>query len=404
MTVPVTTTLFGDGYWDDATRRDAAARSDAAVHRVRLPGGVSVWVIVSYDEARAALTDPRLSKDIVGLRRILRRQYTHAGHGPQVSRMFSPHMLFADPPTHTRLRRLVAAQFTRPRVDALRPHIERITADLLHGLPRGRPVDLMAEVAFLLPLTVICELLGVPVADRGSFRAWTRAMMGDHPADTVPASEAMADYFMRLIAAKRARPANDLLSALVHASYDGDVLTQEELLGTLFLLFIAGHETTAGLIGNAARWLMADRRLWRDLGADSALVSAAIDEMLRYDAPVRMATHRYTREPVTYAGTTIPADELVLVGLAAANRDPRRFDCADTLDIRRDVTGHLGFGYGIHHCLGASLGKLEADIALTMLTRRYPRARLAVPATRLTRQRSAIINSYVALPVLLGPP
>lgn len=394
--------LFSPLYWDRSLEVADALRAEAAVHQAVMVGGVRVWVIARYDQAREALADTALSKDSAGLSAIIRRQLVEAGETGEMSDMFSPHMLFRDDPEHARLRKLVAPQFTRPRVDAQRPRIEQLTSRLLADLPRDRPVDLIKHFAFPLPLTVICELLGVPDDKRDSLREWTAALMEDHPARTVPASRAMKAYFEELIGAKRAEPGDDLLSALVHVCADEDRLTHEELVGTLFLLFVAGHETTTNLIGNSVRWLLADAERWRALGRRPELIPAAVEELLRFDSPVRMATHRYTTRDVVYGDVRIPAGELVLPSLQSANRDPARFDRPDQLDLGRDAQGHLAFGHGIHYCLGAALGRLEAEIVLGQLTTRCPHARLAVPEDQLREQRSTIMKGLVELPVLLG--
>lgn len=399
MTAPP---LFSDEYWDKSLEVADALRAEASVHPATLPNQVRVWVIGRYDHARAALTDPRLSKDVAGLTAIIGNQLAASGQSNELSKMFSPHMMFTDDPEHARLRGLVAAKFTRRRVEALRPRVEQLVDDLLDPLPTGRPVDLIERVAFPLPLTVICELLGVPLREREPLRDWTAALMEDLPARVLPASTAMERYFTDLIAAKRADPGDDLLSALIQVADHEDRLTPAELMGTVFLLFVAGHETSTNLIGNSVRWLLQDPQRWKSLADHPEHVPGAVQELLRWDSPVRMATHRFTTEPVEYGGVLIPAGEIVLVSLQSANRDTARFPGGDTLDLRRDASGHLAFGHGIHYCLGAQLGRMEAEITLAELTRRFPHARLAVDDSALRRRPSAIMNGYAALPAILG--
>jgi cytochrome P450 len=397
------TTLFSEDYWNSSLKIADAMRTQAPVHRALLPNGVRVWVIGQYDHARAALADPRLSKDNAGLTAIIRDQLTAAGQEPDLSNMFAPHMMFNDDPAHARLRALVAAKFTRARVQALRPWIELLSATLLDDLPLDRPVDLIDRVAFPLPLAVICELLGVPIDQRDSLREWTAALMEDLPERALPASRAMERYFTELIADKRANPGDDLLSALVQTPEGDDGLTPAELMGTLFLLFVAGHETTTNLIGNAVRHLLEQPLHWRRLGEEPVLVPAAVEELLRYDSPVRMATHRFTTTDVDYGGVTIPAGEIVLVWLQSANRDDARFPRARDLVLgRADAAGHLSFGHGIHYCLGAPLGRMEAEIVLRGLTQRFPDALLAADVQTLQRRPSAIMNGYLTLPVRLA--
>lgn len=401
----VGTGLFTEDYWTRSLEVTDALRAQAPVHRATLANQVRVWVIGRHEHARAALADPRLSKDAAGLNTIIRRQLADAGESTELSAMFSPHMLFSEGTSHTRLRRLVAAKFTATRIQRLRPRVEQVTAELLDALPMHHPADLVEHFAFPLPLTVICELLGVPDTERSSLREWTAALMDDLPARVLPASRAMTRYFTGLVAAKRAEPGEDLLSALVQVSADEDRLTDDELMGTLFLLFVAGHETATNAISNAVRWLLADPSRWTALGRDPELVPAAVEETLRYDGPVRHATHRYTTEPVEYGGVLIPAGEVVLVSLLSANRDPERFGPrAHEFDPGRDARGHLAFGHGVHYCLGASLGRMEAVVALTQITQRFPHASLAVAEHGLHRQRSAIMGGHLELPVLLTGP
>ncbi len=397
-------TFFSEGFWDRSLVIGDGLRDRRPVHQAVLANGLQVWVICRYDEARAALADPHLSKAIDGLKAVIHDQLSRAGLDPSLSNMFSGHMLFQNDPEHARLRRLLAAGFTRARVEGLRPRIEQLTTDILAELPLAHPVDLIDRIAFQLPLTVICELLGVPLYERDSLRKWTEAMMEDHPDQNIPASQALEAFFVDLIKAKRQAPEDDLLSALVQVADREDRLDESELLATVFLIFVAGHETTTNAIGNAARWLLQDPARWRLLGRQPELVPNAVEESMRFDSAVRNATFRYTDEAVEIGGVRIPAGEVVLVSLQAANRDPARFLDAELFDLRRaDARAHLSFGHGIHHCLGASLGRMELEIVLGALTRRFPNARLAVGQRRLRRKHSAIMNGYVDLPVHLEP-
>ena len=402
MQTTVTRSLDDTGWCRSLTPADPA-RPEAGVYRMELVSGVRVWVVAGYDRARAALADPRLSKDVTGLTRIMTGHLAAIGADTELSGMYSPHMLFQDGVEHTRLRGLVSTEFTRARVDALRPRVAGIVAGLLDPLPVDEPVDLVDALAYPLPIRVICDLLGVPDADQDRLRGLTEALMDDDNARNVPASRELHGYFTDLFAARRAEPGLDLLSALLDPA-NADRLTPDELMATVFLLFVAGHETSTNLIGNAIRWLLEDPDRWRALGADPALAPRALEEVLRFDSPVRMSTHRFTAEPVEYGGITIPAGEIVMVWLHDSSRDGSRFTDADHFDPdRRDAAAHLGFGHGPHYCLGAPLGRMEALAALTHLARHHPGARLAVPGGDLVRQQSAIMNGYRALPVVLGP-
>ncbi|MET9212957.1 MULTISPECIES: cytochrome P450 family protein [unclassified Nocardia] len=377
-------------------------RADGPVHRVRFPDDVVRWVVIGYAEARVALADPRLRKDIARIDTIVHAKRGSTPSDPNVVALLS-HMLSTDPPAHTRLRKLVNKAFTAKRVAALRPRIEQITASLLDAMAERDQVDLMDEFANPLPVTVICELLGVPYADRDDFQTWTRALVtvaGEGEDDERPAaSAAMVAYLANLVRAKQTDPADDLLSQLVLADDDGDRLTDRELVSMAFLLLVAGHETTVNLIGNGVNALLRRPEQWRALCADPAGVPAAIEEFLRFDGPVDMATVRYTAEPITLGSTEIPAGELVYVALAAANRDPARFADADTLAVDGQPTGHLAFGHGIHFCVGAPLARLEAEIAYTALLRRFPDLRLADAANTGHWQTSTLIRGLLELPV-----
>ncbi|TWP51745.1 cytochrome P450 [Lentzea tibetensis] len=358
---------------------------------VTLPNGLDGWITTGYDDARAVLADPRLCKDAALVGRVLQAKLAAAGRPTDLSGMFYPHMMFADGADHARLRGLVSKQFTARRVEDLRPRIAHITETLLGELPVDEPVDLIAAFAAPLPITVICDLLGVPETDRTSFRAWAGALMEDTAEVSGPATAAMGQYLADLIAAKRRDPDEDLLSALTAAG-DSDQLSADELIGTCFLLLTAGHETTTAMIGSAVVLLLLhDPAAWRAIGADPALLAGAIDETLRLESPVRMASHRVTTAPVTLGGVTIPRDEFVFAGLGAANQDTTRFSDPETFDPTRRGSQHLAFGHGPHHCLGAQLAELEGRIALAALSNRFPDARLVDPQ-RPPRQPSEFLN------------
>ncbi|MFR9731778.1 cytochrome P450 family protein [Saccharopolyspora sp. MS10] len=398
----IRTELLTEGYWDRAAEVERALREQAPVHRAIQRDGAPVWVIGSFAEARAALNDPRLAKDSDRLNEIIRAKRDPSA-GQELSGLFSKHMLNADPPDHTRLRKLLARDFTVRRIAALRPRVQELVTGLLDELPTGEPLDLIERFAFPLPITVICELLGVPEGDRSRFREWTAALLVPDPIEqSLTASREMAAFFHELFAAKRAAPGEDLISALTGASADEDRLTEEELLATAFLLIVAGHETTVNLVGNGARWLLAEPAKWAALRERPELLPDAVEEVLRYDGPLRMSTHRFTAEDVTIGGTTIPAGELVLINLTSANRDGEQFEQADELDLDRGRTGHLAFGHGLHHCLGAPLARLEGEVAFQELTRRFPGARLAAGEAELRRSRGLVMNGFLALPVVLG--
>ncbi|MFJ7912015.1 cytochrome P450 [Kitasatospora sp. NPDC096204] len=366
----------------------AALREKGPVHRVLVPGSGEAWLVVTRDEARAALTDPRLSNDI----RHSSAWTDDGGHALGVN------MLQSDPPQHTRLRELVADKFTAGRIRALRPRIQEIADSLLDALPEAGSVDLVASYALPLPMTVICELLGVPAADRAGFHAWSTELVApSSPQAAGAAAGAMTGHLTALIEERRTSPRQDLLSALVTPTTDG--LSAEELLGMAFLLLVAGHETTVNLISGAVLSLLAHPEQLAALRADPGLVDSAIEETLRYDGPVESAAFRYATEPVRIGDTTIPAGDSVLVSPAAASRDPRHFPDPDRFDIHRRPAGHLAFGHGIHHCLGAPLARVEAAIALRTLIGRRPRLALDADPADLVRRPSTMLRGLTSLPV-----
>ncbi|GLX38972.1 cytochrome P450 [Streptomyces roseochromogenus] len=348
----------------------ARLRAKGPVHHVLTPDRQDVWLVVGHEACRTAFTDPRLSRD---WRRSgdIGRIINTGQDDPALA-----HMLMTEPPDHTRLRRLVASGFTPRRIEALAPRIQEITdglLDAMEALPERR-ADLVDAFAFPLPMTVICELLGVPELDRAAFRGWSNEMV----ARTSPEAEAaayaeMPGYLVELIGAKRAAPGDDLLSGMIHAVDEGgDRLSPEELIGMCVLLLIAGHETTVNMIGGGMRALFAHPDQLADLRADPGLVEGAIEEMLRYDGPVETSTDRLALEDVEMGGVVIPAGSAVLIVMADADRDPARFADPDRFDIRRDARGHIAFGHGLHHCLGAPLARLEGRIALRSLLARFP--------------------------------
>ncbi|MEU6811136.1 cytochrome P450 [Streptomyces sp. NPDC046831] len=357
---------YGEGFRADPYPVYAALRALGPVHRVRLPEpeAYDTWLVVGYDEARAALADPRLVKD-VGRGGILALE----------ERVIGKHLLITDPPQHTRLRSLVTRAFTARRVESLRPRIQEITDDLLDAmLPRGR-ADLVEAFAYPLPLTVICELLGVPEIDRAGFRDMSDEVVAPtSPEASDRAFDRLGVYLTELIEDKRcAGPADDLLGALIRTTAeDGDRLSVSELRGMAFLLLIAGHETTVNLIANGVYALLTHQEQLAAVRADPALVDGAVEEVLRHEGPVETATFRFAAEPLTIAGTAVEPGDPVLISLAAAGRDGDRYPAPDRFDVRRDTRGHLAFGHGIHYCLGAPLARLEAGTALRTLLRRAP--------------------------------
>src|SRR6266568_66065 len=389
---------LGAEYFQDPDSVHARLREQRPVTPVIMPDETPAWLVTGYAEARAALADPRLRKNMPG-----RRQEPDS-----IYAALEVHMLNSDPPDHERLRRLVNKAFTARRVERLRPRITAITTRLLDDMSTlggQAEVDLLTSFAFPLPITVICELLGVPVADRDDFRTWSATAVSDTAPPELSRAHAAAliRYFMDLLAVKRREPADDLLSALTAARDDGDGLSENELVSMAFLLLVAGHQTTVNLIGSGVLALLLNPAELARLRADPALLGGAVEELLRHVNPVNNATFRRAAEAVEIGGVRIGRGDVVLIALSAANRDPSRFGDPDRLDLGRDSSGHLAFGHGIHHCLGAPLARLEAQIALAGLLERFGSMRLAVPANSLRWRPSTLIHGLESLPVRLVP-
>ena len=396
MTAPdLAVERLGADYFADPYSVHARLRARRPVTPVVLPGGTGTWLITGYAAARAALADPRLSKHMPGWH-------------PEPDSIFAAldlHMLNSDPPDHERLRRLVSKAFTARRVERLRPRITAITAGLLEDMSTRTEADLLASFAFPLPITVICELLGIPAGDRDDFRTWSATIVSNAAAPEVfqAHATAMARYFVALLAAKRREPGDDLLSALIAARDEEDSLSENELVSMVFLLLVAGHETTVNLIASGVLALLLNPAELARLRAEPALIGGAVEELLRYVNPVNHTTFRCAAEPVEIGGVRISRGDPVLVALSGANRDPARFGDPDRLDLGRDSAGHLAFGHGIHYCLGAPLARLEAEIAVSALLARFGSISLAVPAESLRWRPSTLIHGLESLPVRLGP-
>ena len=389
-------------YYDHVHVFFAGIRDETPVYRAVMPDGLPVWVMTRYEDVRAALNDPRLAKNRTRMIEIVTRKLTEAGVNTDLSALYTPHMLLADPPDHTRVRTLLTSAFTARRIENMRPRVERITSELLDTLPKGEPVDLISGFALPLPATVIAELLGVPQPDRPLFQKWSADLIEQRPEVSLSAGKEIVAYLGQLIADKTVYPADDLLSALVAAAGDGERLSQEELLATALLLLSAGHETTANLIGNSIPYLLSDRAVADDLRDRPDRVKLAVEEFLRIDSPVMISTNRFSAEDVEIGGVAIPEGEIVLMSIGSANRDDLHFDRPGSLDLDRIDHGHIAFGHGIHYCLGAPLARLEAEIAIGALLHRFPNATLAVRRSALRRRTASIMNGYAEVPVLLS--
>jgi hypothetical protein len=392
--------FFDPGFLDDPYPAYHQLRREDPVHRHPL----GFYVLTRYDDVAAFLRDPRFGKS--GYQALFESRFGAGKDGPWLPMS----MLFRDPPDHTRLRALVSKAFTPRVVEALRGHVEAIVKGLLDRVADQERVDVIEALAYPLPVTVISELLGVPAGDTEQIKEWSRDVARALDAIALPiapeviergsqATEAIAGYFRALADERRQRPGPDLLSGLVQAEEAGDRLNERELLATCLLLYVAGHETTVNLVGNGLLAILRHPEERRRLEADPTLLPAAVEELLRYDGPVQR-TGRMAAVDAEIAGVPIPAGALVLGLVGAANRDPAHFAEPDRLDLKRDEPGHLAFGAGIHYCLGASLARLEAQVAIGAILRRFPALTLAVE--RPIWRPSSTLRGLESLPVALG--
>jgi cytochrome P450 len=385
------------GYFQDPLGLFARLREETPVKQVLTPRGELAWLVTRYDDVRAALSDPRLSMDTSKLR--------PTGWKPNpVFGYLNTNLLSLDPPDHSRLRRLVSKAFTPRRVVALRPRVEAVAAELVAAMAGQDEVDLVQAYAFPLPITVICELLGIAAADREQFQEWSRNVFSSviTPDEFRQTAAAVHRYFTELLAERGRAPGDDLLSALITVRDAGDALTEHELIAMMLLLIVAGHETTMNLIAGGVLALLSDPAEMQRLRAEPELLSTAVEELLRYVNPVNHATERVTVEAMEIGGVTVPANQWVICATSAANHDPFQFAAPSQLDVARDASGHLAFGHGIHYCLGAPLARMEAEIAFGTLLSRFPSMTLAIPDSALRWRQSSLMHGLETLPVKLG--
>lgn len=373
---------------------------------MRLARGVHAWLITRYDDVIAAFKDDRLvnnRKNAPTGGRPLKEDLLHKLFGP-----LNRNMLGSDEPDHTRLRGLVHQAFTARRVEELRSRIESLTEELLDQAAGNGQIDVVQDYALPLPAIVIAQMLGVPVADRERFHHWSDAMLSLNAMEwmgmvrAAPIVVRFFSYIRKLVRLRRKEPQDDLVSALVAAEQAGDKLSEDEVVAMIFLLLIAGHETTINLIGNGTLSLLENPAELEKLRAQPALMPSAVEELARYEGPLELANARWALCDVTISGVTIPKGEPALLSLVSANRDPQQFVSPETLDLGRAANRHVAFGQGIHYCLGAVLARMETQIAFTTLLRRFPEMRLAVPRTQLRWRRSLVLRGLKSLPLTVA--
>ncbi|MFC8077824.1 cytochrome P450 [Streptomyces sp. NPDC057307] len=379
-------------YAADPYTPNAELRGKCPVHRIDFPPTAESYLVVDYKHVRAGFTDPRLSKRLDNGPAWFHRRML------ENSAVLAYSMVTCDPPEQTRLRRLVSRAFTNQRMEALRPKIQKLTDDLIDAFPESGEVDMRADFAIPLPLTVICELIGVPLEDRPQFREWAFVLNqsafveGEIATRRRAASEAVHEYFSRLMVLRRQAPCDDLITAIVREADADGSFTEDELVSTLIFLLIAGHETTSNLIGNGILALLRHPGQLDLLRSDPSLMGSAIEEFLRFEGPVERGTPRFATEDMTVGGTEIPKGSFVLLSVGAADRDPAEFENPDELDITRSPNRHMGFGHGAHFCLGAPLARIEGQIAFETLLRRVPSMELAVEPRQLQWIADTSIN------------
>lgn len=367
------------------------------VHWAIQPDGTEAWLVLGYPEAKAALAHPALSSNPVHATPQWRAHFL--GDPDTTEFPHGRNMLNSDPPEHTRLRKPTTQAFTPRRIEALRATVEEHTARLLHALPPQAPFDLVDDFAAPLTLSMICNVLGVPDLDHGRIREWAdRVSFPAAPQDAIAARQDLIPYFDQLISEKRVRAGTGLFDALLHTS-DVDLLSHEELRATAFLLLLAGHETTIGLLSNAVLCLLTHPDQLALLRANPALVDQTVNETLRLTPPAPSPFPRFAREDLTLGHTAIPGDgSQVKIVISSAQRDPRQFPAPHTFDINRPASYLLAFGHSIHGCPGRSLAHLEAAVALPALLEHFPDLALAAPSDALTWRTGPLLRALSHLP------
>jgi cytochrome P450 len=379
----------------------ARLRASDPVYRTTLPDKTVVWLLTRYDDVTALLRDERFTKNRRSA--LTKEQLRKLPWTPPMFRPLERNMLDLDPPDHTRLRSLVHKAFTPGLVEQMRSRTQAIADELLDRVVSTGEMDLIRDFALPLPMTIITEILGVPAKDHDKFHKWSQAVVSlTSPSPTLrvlPSVWKFIRYLRQFFKLRRRDPQNDLVSALIKAEEAGDKLNEDELLAMVFLLLIAGHETTVNLIGNGTLALIENPNEMRKLQSQPSLVKPAIEELLRYTSPVFTTTERYAREDTMIHGVTIPRGEMTLGVLGSANRDEAAFENPNELQINREPNRHLSFGQGIHFCLGAPLARMEAHIAFTTLFRRLPDLALRSPAHSLRWRPSIFLRGLASLPV-----
>ena len=413
--------IFSASFKDHAFSSYADLRVTNPVLAVTLPNEQTLWLVLRYNDATAMMKEhDRFGNDIANAYAEtelegMRAQFLAGMSEEQANQLLDLDQLFGrillgiDPPDHSRLRRLVAIPFTPRYIEGLRARVREIARSLVDDIDARvragqRQFDLIDDFSYPLPLTVIAEMLGIPEEDYDRFRIWSQTSVTFVPGqpqsqEHTDLLQEFASYLRQLAITKRESPGDDLLSGLVQAEADGDKLSEEELISMMFLLIVAGHETTVNLIANGTLLLFEYPEQRQRLRDDPALLKSAIEEMLRFCGPVEVGLTRWVREDTEFGGAHLKRGQQLMAVLASANHDPERFPNPEVFDIAREPNRHLAFGTGIHACLGATLARLEAEVAFTELLGRFPDLELAVPRNELTWRDGTFMRALTALPV-----
>ncbi|KXZ15045.1 cytochrome [Bacillus nakamurai] len=367
----------------------------------RFGGAFPTWLITRYDDCMAFLKDSRITRDV---KRVMPKEQIAKLNVSEDIDFVSDHMLAKDPPDHSRLRSLVHQAFTPRMIEQLRAGIELITEELLDDMEKKADPDIIRDFAARLPFIVISELIGIPKEDRAKFQVWTNAMVDTSESGQEATNQALREfkqYIKTFIQEKRTNPADDLTTKLIHAEEDGQKLSETELYSMLFLLVVAGLETTVNLLGSGTLALLLHKDQLENVKRQPEMINTAVEELLRYTSPVVMMANRWAVEDFTYKGASIKKGDMIFIGIGSANRDPEYFDDPETLNAARTPNRHISFGFGIHFCLGAPLARMEAAIAFAALLRRFPNIELNIAREDIKWRKNVFLRGLETLPVSL---
>uniref|UniRef100_A0AAU2V622 Cytochrome P450 n=1 Tax=Streptomyces sp. NBC_00003 TaxID=2903608 RepID=A0AAU2V622_9ACTN len=385
---------FDDTYHADPYATYALMHGEGKVHRIETPVGAPSWYVTGYEEVRQGLGDKRLVRNI---------KHASAAYRDNLavpSAFLSNTLASEDPPNHTRLRKFMNRAFAIRRIRALRPRIEEITEQLIDAMGESGETDLVSALAAPLPITVIGDMLGVPEEDRGNFAYWSDTILSLDRAASKEAGDSMLAFLQGLIAKRRTEPGDDVVSEWITTrDDDGNELTEEELVGLGFMMLLGGYDTTVGMIGGAVMALLDNPERLAQLRDDPAKLPDAVEEFLRYYGTAHTSARRFAAEDFELGGTTIHAGDQVMLCMAAADRDPERFEDPDTLSFDRPDNHHVAFGYGPHYCPGSELARLEMSVALEAVLRRLPNLALKTPVKDIPWRRAYLIRIPTSIPV-----